>query len=475
MKKEISSSHIFQGDYMASTINFDNEYNSLIKKGLSDEKIIRELIAKKERNPQLLKKKIPCEMYDKVNLMCRKYMDRMARFEVDYDFIIDEQAFKNVAICFLECAPFMHSEVVNSPISPYWKVADYHIDQMITFREVSDIEKARTEFFSKAIPLNSNIQMNISVFINDGKSYVCFIWNHMCFDGGGYKAFWNDFCENYSDYVLNGVSPVNFSCGSRKYTEIYKDMEPDFAKKAKKQFANISPKDKHILPFESLDEENNVIIVHREIDEDSFTKAVKYAKSIGATVNDILVAAYIDAFGKVSEMDENESVNVSCATDLRRHLKDNSSIGYTNHVSFAHCYLEHKGADFKDTLNKVSLKTKEIKKDPFMGLHGLPLLNFAYKSMVYLQAETIVKLFYNNPTLSVSNVGKIDTAAFSLAGNPPFSAFVAGAAKNKPCAVMTALSINGRLKASMCLRGNQKDKELLEKFFTEFKSSIESI
>ena len=85
-----------------------------------------------------------------------------------------------------------------------------------------------------------------------------------------------------------------------------------------------------------------------------------------------------------------------------------------------------------------------------MGLHGLPLLNIAYKSMVYLQAETVVKLFYNNPTLSVSNVGKIDTVAFSLANNPPFSAFVAGAAKNKPCAVMTALTINGTLKASMC-------------------------
>ena len=174
-------------------------------------------------------------------------------------------------------------------------------------------------------------------------------------------------------------------------------------------------------------------------------------------------------------MDENEPINVSCATDLRRHLKDQSTIGYTNHVSFTHCYLEEKGKDFKDTLNKVSLKTKELKKDPFMGLHGLPLLNIAYKTMVYLQAETVVKLFYNNPTLSVSNVGKIDTQAFSLAGNKPFSAFVAGAAKNKPCAVMTALSINGILKASMCLRGNEKDKELLEQFFTEFKNAIDTI
>ncbi len=453
----------------------ENEFISLKNKGLTDDKVINDLIRHKDKNPALSRSKIPCEMYDKVNLMCRKYMDRMARFEVDYDFVIDEVAFKNVAICCLECAPFMHSQVINSPISPYWRVSDYHIDQMIAFKQVEDVEKARMEFFAQEIPLNSNVQMKIGVLINKGKSYVCFIWNHMCFDGGGYKAFWTDFCKNYSDYVLKGISPVNFSSGSRKYNEIYKDMDKDFAKKAKKQYANVSPKDKHILPFDSLKKEDSVIIVWREIGEEKFANAVNYAKSIGATVNDIVVAAYIDAFGKVSGMSADESINVSCATDLRRHLKDPSTIGYTNHVSFAHCYLDSKGADIKATLTKVSKKTKELKEDPYMGLHGLPLLNSAYNAMFYIQAEAIVNLFYNNPTLSVSNVGKINTVAFALADNPPFSAFVAGAAKNKPCAVMTALTINGRLRASMCLRGNEKDKELLERFFTEFKNSIESI
>ena len=95
--------------------------------------------------------------------------------------------------------------------------------------------------------------------------------------------------------------------------------------------------------------------------------------------------------------------------------------------------------------------------------------------MTYIQAETLVKLFYNNPILSVSNVGAIDTDAFSLAHNRPFSAFVAGSAKNKPCAVMTCLSINGTFKASICLRGTEKDKKVLEDFFTEFKNTIDNI
>ncbi|MBQ8183722.1 MAG: hypothetical protein IJ025_07495 [Clostridia bacterium] len=460
---------------MSIAINTENETFSLKRKGLTDDKVIKDLIKLKSQNPHLLNKKIKCEMYDKVNLMCRNYMDRMARFEVDYDFIIDEEAFKNVAICWLECAPFMHSQVINSPLSPYWKVSDYNINDMVVAKTVDDIDLAREDFFSKSIPLSCNVQMNIGLFYCKGKSYVCFIWNHMCFDGGGYKSFWSDFCKNYSDYVLKGISPVNFSTGSRKYTDIYKDMDKTFAKGAKKQFANISPRDNHTLPFESNEKIDNVVIVAREIDEYNFSKATSYAKNVGATVNDVIVAAYIDAFGKVTGMNADEGINVSCATDLRRHIKDPSSIGYTNHVSFIHCNIKKKGENIRETIKNVSAKTKELKKDPYIGLHGLPLLNIAYKTMVYLQAETVVKLFYNNPTLSVSNVGAIDTVSFSMAGNPPFSAFVAGAAKNKPCAVMTALSINGVLKVSMCLRGNEKDKNLLEEFFTEFKKSIESI
>ena len=455
-------------------LNYNTEALSLKEKGLTDEKIIEDLIRFKEANPHLLKNKLPCEMYDKINLMCRKYMDRMARFEVDYDFIVDENAFKNVAVCALESAPCLHSQVIRNPITPYWRIADYNVNEFVYAKEVDDLQKAKEEFYSREIPLKSNIQMNIGLFYHKGKTYILFIWNHMCMDGGGFKSFWSDFCKGYTDYVLNGNSPVCFSVGSRKYTEVYKDMPKDFKKKAKLQIANVSPRDKHRFPFENNNVEDSVVIVSRKIEREYFEKAVSYTKSQGATVNDLLVASYIDALKKVAGFKNNESISISCATDLRRHIKDASTIGYTNHVSFSHCAVDRMGENLNDTLSVVKEKTKELKNDEFMGLHGLPLLNFAYKTMVYAQAEPIVKLFYRNPTLSLSNVGAIDTQAFSLGGNKPFSAFVAGAAKNKPCAVMTALSINGDLSVSMCLRGNDNDREILERFFTEYEKNIKS-
>ena len=94
----------------------------------------------------------------------------------------------------------------------------------------------------------------------------------MLFDGGGFKAFWADICKNYSKYVLEDIPPIDFSSGSRKYSDVYKDMPLEKQKKAKKQLANVSPKIKRTLPFTD-EKTQNVIISHREISKESFSKA----------------------------------------------------------------------------------------------------------------------------------------------------------------------------------------------------------
>ena len=140
---------------------YNNEILLLKRKGLTDEKVAEALVTLKRSNPSLSKKKLPCEMYDKVNLMCRKYMDRLARFELDYDFTVDIEKFRNVAVCCLETVLCLRSQVINHPVSPYWKVSDYNVDEFVTVKETDNIHKEREEFFSREIPLKSNIQMNV--------------------------------------------------------------------------------------------------------------------------------------------------------------------------------------------------------------------------------------------------------------------------------------------------------------------------
>ena len=78
--------------------------NQLKSRGLNDENLIASLIEKEIKENFIVPKKLKSEMYDKVNYMCRRYMDRIARFELDYDFVPDIDALKYALICTFESA-----------------------------------------------------------------------------------------------------------------------------------------------------------------------------------------------------------------------------------------------------------------------------------------------------------------------------------------------------------------------------------
>ena len=168
-------------------------------------------------------------------------------------------------------------------------------------------------------------------------------------------------------------------------------------------------------------------------------------------------------------------MTLSCAVDLRRYIKDVSKLGYTNHTTFMPCTLERKGETALETLKAVSESTKMSKQDEFLGLYGLPLLNFAFTKMIYAQAEFTVKLFYNNANLAVSNVGPVDTKAYAFEGHEPVDAMVAGGAKKKNCAAVTALTVNGKFTVSMSIEGSDDDKKTAEDFFDLMEDSIREI
>lgn len=419
-------------------------------------------------------KKIPLEMYDKVNYMCRCYMDRTARGMFFYDAVPDTEKLREVLICAFNTVPVLHSKVVDNHINPYWLVSDFTADELLTVSEADDLEKAADEFLNGYVPLDSNIQFMSAVFTKDNKSVFCMKWNHMIMDGGGIKQFLTDLFNTYNKYIETGVLENGFSNGPRGYKEVYSDMPEKMAKKAKLKLANTARKEKKTLPFTKKGEgDDHISLVKFAMDAETFEKARMAGKKYGASVNDVLVAAYIDAFGKMTG--HKDTFTLSCAVDLRRYIKNPERLGYTNHVSFMSCTVDRIYDNIIDTLRAAAESNRQNKQDKFLGLHGLPLLNFAYSGMIYAQAEIIVKLFYSNANLSLSNVGPLDTQTYRFGKNRIVDAYFFGAAKNKPCAAVTAMTVDGRPRMTMCINADDKDKQMLEKFFEYMGEAIRRI
>lgn len=418
-------------------------------------------------------RRLNAELWDKMHYLFRDFNDRMVHLELRYDFEIDLEALKTVLICFLEKAPVLHSRFVDNHVSPYWEVMPYNIEDVLTVAHPDDVDKAIDEFLTQYIPPESDLQMKVAVFYYEGKTALCMVENHMCMDGGDFKYFIREFCKAYTDYTEKGITPINLREGTRSYDSVYSNFSKTQEKMARNLYKNVCAKDDHKFPLTESRKEDKSFIARRKLSEDTFMKIKSVGKQWGATVNDMLVAAYFFALYELADYKNDESVTISCAIDLRRHMKDDEGQGVTNHTAFMQCNIPQRGRDIFETLQYVVNSSNKYKKDKFMGLYGLPLLKLGYRLLPHAASEEIIKIGYSNPLLAMSNIGILDHRALALSGNEPIDGFMTGAVKYKPYVLLSATSMRNEITMSMCVRGNEEDKKIVDRFFDLFEKSID--
>lgn len=422
-----------------------------------------------------MKRKLNAELWDKMHYMFRDFNDRMVHVELHYDFRIDIDALKTVLICFLEKAPVLHSSFVGNPINPYWSIKDYKIEDVLTVSEPENLQEEIDRFLTQYIPPESDLQIKVALFYHKNKSILCIVENHMCMDGGDLKYFLNAFCENYTDYVQNKKSPLAIKTGTRSYDRVYSDLSPTDQKAAQKLYKNVSSRDKHGFPLTPDSKDDRSFIVRRDFDSERFTKLRAAGKKAGATVNDLLITIYMHSLYEIASFGEDENLSVSCAVDLRRHIKDTSKDGLTNHTAFMQCLTPNKGRNINETLAYVMRSTEKNKQDRFLGLYSLPLLKLAYSILPYAASEEIIKIGYSNPLIGMSNIGALDSINLSLNGNKPTYGFLTGAVKYKPYVLLSATSLNNMLTLSMCVKGNEEDKKIVNRFFDLLEKNFDEL
>ncbi|MBQ9227273.1 MAG: hypothetical protein IJ168_00450 [Eubacterium sp.] len=421
-----------------------------------------------------MERKLNAELWDKMHYLFRDFNDRMVHVELHYDFRIDIDALKTVITCFFEKAPVLHSSFTDNRIHPYWTVKDYHINDILTVKEVSEEALAEeiNAFLVQYIPPESAVQMKVAVFYYGSCSALCLVENHMCMDGGDLKYFMKSLCQNYTDFVENGISPVALRTGTRSYEAVYEDFTATERKMAKSLYKNINTKDDHGFPLTPDSIQDKSFIARRKLSAETFDKIRAAGKQHGATVNDMLLTAYFYSLYELALYDPEDSVSISCAIDLRRHIKDNSDQGVTNQTAWMQCRVPRRGGNIFETLDYVVASSNQFKQDRFMGLHGLPLLSLGYKIMPLAASEEIIKVGYANPLLAMSNIGILEPDKLALSGHEPTDGFMSGAVKYKPYVLLSATSLRKELTLSMCVRGNEEDRRIVEHFFDLLEKAI---
>ena len=422
-----------------------------------------------------MKRRLEAELWDKMHYLFRDFNDRMVHVELNYDFVPDIEALKTVIICAFEKVPVLRSKFVDNKLWTHWEIMPYTIDDVFTVSYPDDVKTAVDEFLTQYIAPTESIQMKIALFIKDGKSTLCMIENHMCMDGGDLKYFLQEFCENYSKYVSDGISPVNFRTGSRSYDDVYSGFSKTEAGVARRLFKNINARDDHRFPLTKDSIQDSSFIARKQFSAETLDKLKAKGKELGATINELLLASYFYSVYELAEYPESDTVMISNAIDLRRHMESVDNKGFTNHTSWMQCAIPERGKDIFETVKYVIASSNKFKKDKFMGLYGLPLLNFGYNFLPHGVSEEIIKIGYSNPLMAMSNIGILNAQHFALGGNEPTDAFMSGAVKYKPFVLLTATTYKKVITLSMCVRGNDEDKQVVKKFFDLMEKNINTI
>lgn len=422
-----------------------------------------------------MERKLTAELWDKMHYLFRDFNDRMVHVELNYDFVLDVEALKTVIICAFEKVPVLHSKFVDKKLTTYWKVMPYSIEDVLTVEYPEDMESAVEDFLTQYIPPESHVQMKFALFIKDGKSTLCMIENHMCMDGGDLKYFLQSFCQNYTKYVENGGSPIEYRTGSRAYTDVYSGFSQMESGVARRLFKNINARDNHKFPLTKNSIRDASFIARKKFSEETLAKLKAKGKEMGATVNEMLLAAYFYSVYELAGFPASDQVMISSAIDLRRHMETVADKGFTNHTAWMQCAIPERGRDIFETVQYVVRSSNRFKKDKFMGLYGLPLLNFGYSILPHAASEEIIKIGYSNPYMAMSNIGIIKGEHLSLCGNEPTDAFMSGAVKYKPFVLLTATTYKNVITLSMCVRGNDKDKEIVGQFFDLMGKNIKTL
>lgn len=421
-------------------------------------------------------KKLQAEMWDKLHYLFRSYNDRVIHVELHYDFELDVDILKKFVTNLFEKAPVLHSSFVYNIIRPYWKVNPYNIDDVFTVMRITAEEKdAVTEaFLMQEVNPGDKLQYHVGVFYYEGNTALCIVSNHMCYDGGATKYLANKMCQDYTRFVETGEMPNDIREGSRSHKIVYRDLSEEDRKAALKLIRNPSVKDPHKFPLTESRPDDKSFMPRHTLDREVFMSIRTLGKQNGYTLNDILMTAYYESVYRLAGFDKNDSLTIAGAIDLRRYIKDIETVGMTNHTAWMQCNIPHLGKDIFETLDLVTESTNKFKQDKFMGLYGLPLLNFGY-TLPHAIGELAVKIGYANPHIAMSNIGLIDPVGTSICGHEPIYGFMSGAVKYKPFVLLSVITYKQDCTLAMGIRGNEEDRKVVERFYEIYDECLNEI
>ena len=389
--------------------------------------------------------------------------------------LIEKEILKSVIALSIKEQPILGHHLVETDKGLQWvQIENVKDGDVFSFFETLNTEELIQQFIIQPFDINNDLQVKIGLFRNESDTLVVKI-NHACADAGGLKQYIQLLVSIYNQ-LFHGQSyeiqrPL---CRDRSQQKIL--LAPD-----RKQLESLMFHHCELLPTVSFpgqrgDNDQQAIII-KQLPEKLLKSIIRYAHRSRATVNDLLLTAYIRALATTCRLEEDNTVTVNMTVDLRRYLPANSTDTISN-ISGGEiiALIVEEDDTFHQTFKKVVRITRGLKRN-YPGLLSAFRLE-RLGSVTWKEANESFQRQYqagletNQCIPCLSNVGIISDKPLVLGNIQVKNDFLVGPALYSPGLILFASTYNRTLTITFNYYQSSISKALAEQFIQAITSEL---
>ena len=410
---------------------------------------------------------------ERMQYLAHKYNDTTIRFILHYPGFLNPDILCAATKAVIGDVDVLHSSFIANSRTCHWRVnSNYHVSDYFSMMECDgDPVKVACGLAVQPINHKDSCQLYVTLINGSDSCAVLIRISHLVVDGSDGKYLLNMLAESYRILEENrDIEELVVKDGSRSAINTYRELSLRELKALMKMpFSGV----KTMYPFADPKEQGALRMLRCTIPAELLGQARLKAKAVGASVNDLLLTACYRSYAKTNHLEGNMSV--SGMVDLRQHCKDGISEGLSNMSGGLSTTLEYASiATFTDNLTEVARQTTEAKRNPLVGLDGIPMIHTATKTApmwVLLKAASII---YSSLSLSLTNLGNIPCEPLTMGGMKPCEGIFGGPLKRKPSVQVGVASFDGTAELTILGDFTAADVDNLTMFLNGMRIELEN-
>lgn len=398
--------------------------------------------------------KIPTETFDVMQHYYRTVHDPLIHCAVYLDGHADRDALLEAADALIEQLPVLGCRFDESGLR--WVPGNITAEDFV-FAVKGDSEDTVNRCLTKSIAIAKEPQLKVFVVRYADHDVLCLLINHMVCDGAGFKQCICRLAELYVQCRENRCRKEP-AVRDRSMKPLFSGM--NFTEKLSLLFLKRERESKiEVRSPELTGDRQNSFIVTRKLSKEDFSVVKEAAKSHGATVNDMILSAYIRALhGETGQAE----IEIPCPVDLRKYCRGSLAPGLCNLTGNYSCRVSvGENESFADTLVKVSRRMQRQKESRYC-LKGPFQLSILSHLLSKKQMRKLLPKLFTVPVVGYTNLGILDFQK-ELNGHIT-DCFMTGAVKYVPYFQIAVSTFDGVCTLSCNMHGTPQDKRKIEGF-----------